>query len=246
MELEDKEYFLDNELNLTGWKNEDEGENIIHYICDEEEIQARFYRKEQQVMNYAMEFWDKLLWRFDSEHKKLSDKILPIHCTHKIVQLYKANVNGTLDYIEGGCLKVYGKQASINIDIDVDDDILDDTLKSTIRHELIHYPLYMLGYKYSDNSLPFWLLCYVFNGNAYAPLSKKDSEKYKLFVRLYKVYKESRDENVHEEGYFIRYMIKQFKSKLDLCEVETEALKHIEEIQWYTQLDLNPALAKFI
>lgn len=55
-----------------------------------------------------------------------------------------------------------------------------ERVKTVIRHELIHFIL-ALQYKCdSDDSAVFWLVCGLFNGEAYLPMSKDSKELFMI------------------------------------------------------------------
>ena len=72
----------------------------------------------------------------------------------------------------------------------------DDAIKATIRHEVIHYLLAIHYQCHNDSSALFWLICDLFDGQAYVPLDPKSDLIYKTarvyLAEVYKLYTESK------------------------------------------------------
>lgn len=152
-------------------------------ILKEIDKQAAFYRKEQKVFQYAMEFWHDLCACGDSF--EMNDTVLPIQCFDELETIIEAVERGSKTRVAGSANSFRNKQAVIRIGINGDNDRLSPSLKRTIRHEIIHYFLWLMDKPHTDNSLEFWCLCYAFDGGAYESLDDADKHKYDLFVQTY-------------------------------------------------------------
>lgn len=154
-------------------------------LIKEIEKQAIYYRKEQKVYKYAVEFWKQLVSYIDIAHFIVHDDILPIHCFWDMEEIVEAVKNGRNTKVTGGMVHYRKNQAVIRIGINCDNDRLNQKLKRTIRHELIHYVLWMMDKSWKDDELDFWCYCYVFDANAYMPLNESDKNKYEIFKKVY-------------------------------------------------------------
>ena len=152
----------------------------------DEKIKNYFIR-EQKVIDYGYEFFEEIcacsLSTADSYF--INREVLPITCYNEMDEIL-ASVDQGINYkVTGGFVRAGRKQAYIRIGIDTGNSILNKVLKRTIRHEIIHYTLWLIDLPWEDDSLPFWCLCHVFDGGAYAELSPEDEEYYELFKEIY-------------------------------------------------------------
>ena len=152
----------------------------------DQEIKNYFIR-EQKILKYAFDFFDEIcacsMCTADSYF--INNAVLPISCNNEMDEILASVERGINYKVVGGFVKAGRKQAYIRIGIDTGNSILNKTLKRTIRHEIIHYTLWLIDLPWEDDSLPFWCLCHVFDGGAYAELSPEDEEYYELFKEIY-------------------------------------------------------------
>lgn len=121
---------------------------------------------------YANRFWDELNSTFG--HKKGIFDYLPIVFTEPPI------ANGT-KYIQGvTSIHVNEKKSTYSCFpiVFIRPDSTDEQLCQTIRHETIHYFLALNYYNHRDNSALFALVCGLFDGGAYEPLSNRGQVVY--------------------------------------------------------------------
>lgn len=152
-------------------------------LINEVEKQATFYRKQQKVYKYAMQFWQYLC--ACGNQFEMNDKVLPIQCFNEMETILEAVEQGKINKAAGVINSFKNKQAVIRIGINGDSDRLSASLKRTIRHEIIHYFLWLMDMPHADDDLEFWCLCYAFDGGAYEPLDEDDIEMYQTFKKSY-------------------------------------------------------------
>ena len=154
-------------------------------LIEDVEKQANFYRKEQKVHEYAMEFWEEIVPYIDIAQLYIKDKILPLYCFWSMEEIVEAVESGSKTARTGSLVYYKERQAVIRIGIDCDDDCLTEKLKKTIRHELTHYLLWLGEMGHEDNDLDFWCYCHVFKARAYSKLTDENKVKYELFKKVY-------------------------------------------------------------
>lgn len=62
----------------------------------------------------------------------------------------------------------------------------EDEIQQTIRHEAIHYFLGLQYRCHDDNSALFWIVCDLFDGGAYMPLSGKSDDIFEIAIPFFK------------------------------------------------------------
>lgn len=156
--------------------------DTIDWVQTAEE-QACFYRMERAAERYAKKFFCLLSGR-DIEKYETN---LPIVFKSNLEIIY-TGLHGA-GYIQGQFYKstFTDKQSAIYIVLPVRSKMsyLHKSLKSTIRHELIHYYLFLHDLPYKDNEGLFWAYNYIFDAEAYDPMSESDSVKYNRFIEIY-------------------------------------------------------------
>ena len=91
-------------------------------LIKEPEKQANFYRKQQKVYEYAMEFWKEIVPYVDPAHFYVHDDILPLYCFWIMEEVIYAVEMGSNIKRNGGLEYFKQKQAVIRIGIDCEDD----------------------------------------------------------------------------------------------------------------------------
>lgn len=152
-------------------------------LIKEPEKQANYYRKQQKVYEYAMEFWKEIV--ACGNRMEVNDDVLPIQCFNEMETIVEAVEHSDKIRVTGIVNSFKNKQSVIRIGINGDNDRLSVSLKRTIRHEVMHYFLWLMDMPWDDDSLEFWCLCHAFDGGAYKTLNDTDKHKYDLFVQVY-------------------------------------------------------------
>ena len=187
-----------------------------------EKEMCNYFIREQKVIDYAWEFFKEICaCSFSTPDSYfVNNEVLPISCFNEMEEILSSVEQGINYKIVGGFVKAGKKQAYIRIGIDTDNNILNKTLKRTIRHEIIHYVLWLIDLSWEDDSLPFWCLCYVFDGGAYEMLSPEDEEYFKLFKEIHDNHVKGLQWNIYHllVGVMINYLhdtpIDKFEEKI--------------------------------
>lgn len=144
-------------------------------IADMQE-QACFYKMERNVTRYAKKFFH-LLCGDDLTNEDILPLVFRDRCEavfHNDCHMGQIKVS-----------KFYPKQAEISIVLPrrTKHAYLHKSFKRTIRHELIHYYLWIKDVPWEDNTALFWAYCYIFDAEAYKPLSDEEQAKYDKFLK---------------------------------------------------------------
>lgn len=161
-------------------------------FMDERELK-NFYIKQTKATKYALDFFERLIRERD-QRSKIVSSILPITYYNEIEELVNTVKNDMETMNFGGFIHSEGKQALIRIGIGCDSDRLTAKIKRIIRHEVIHYFLFLLDLPCSDDDLMFWCYCYIYDGDAYKPLTEDNHAVYDLFVKYYKEFTDCKNQ----------------------------------------------------
>jgi hypothetical protein len=149
---------------------------------------------ELQYRDYAKAFWNELttaLWPDSGSLKYLP--IVIVNSTHikngdKVYGVTHTHINTATN------IGMIYPKISI-IDVHATEDV-----KSAIRHEAIHYLLGILFKNGDDSSALFWLICDVFNGNAYSPMDSSNQIVFDIakpyFKQIYDMHRSTKNERV--------------------------------------------------
>lgn len=195
-------------------------------LIKEPEKQANYYKKQQKVYEYAMEFWQGLC--ACGNQLEMNDKLLPIQCFNELETIVEAVERGDKTKVAGVVNSFSNKQAVIRIGINGDNDRLSASLKRMVRHEVIHYFLWLLDMPHDDDSLEFWCLCYAFDGGAYQELSGADKKRYDLFIKVFDGCIAPLPDNIKK--IIISSAISQI-GKVDIAEYENNIKVDIEKLR---------------
>lgn len=141
-------------------------------IEDTKNRKAEFGNKYRQYLKYASEFMEKVKEKYVLLFEGVSTEIVPIvfhdNCSYD-GKVPNFSLMGSLNIIE--C----SKQNMINIYYCMEDE---ERTKQSIRHELLHYMLYLAGYKYEDDTAIFHYLCDEYDTHAYKEMPEKEKKLY--------------------------------------------------------------------
>lgn len=144
-------------------------------IEDTKERRAEFGNKYRQYLKYASQFMKKVKEKYIVLFEGVSTEIIPIvfhdDCSYE---------GENPDFSRMGSLNVINdsRQNMINIYFCIEDE---EQTKQSIRHELLHYMLYLAGYKYEDDTAIFHYLCDEYDAHAYKEMPEEEN---KLYIRL--------------------------------------------------------------
>ena len=136
---------------------------------------AEFGNKYRQYLKYASQFMEKVKDKYVVLFEGISTEIVPI-VLHDDCFYEGKNP----DFSRMGSLNVINdnKQNMINIYYCMEDE---ERTKQSIRHELLHYMLYLAGYKYEDDTAIFHYLCDEYDAYAYKEMPEEENQ---LYIRL--------------------------------------------------------------
>lgn len=149
--------------------------NLKLKIENTKDRKAEFGNKYRQYLKYASEFMEKVKEKYVLLFEGVSTEIIPIvfhdDCFYE---------GKNPDFSRMGSLNVINdsKQNMVNIYYCMEDE---ERTKQSIRHELLHYMLYLAGYKYEDDTAIFHYLCDEYNAHAYKEMPKEENQ---LYIRL--------------------------------------------------------------
>lgn len=202
-----KEYVkVDLSIFVPWWASDEDGGTI--YINFNQKAEKKQYRNTIRYVNYR-----KQLIELMYEMKQRVDKMKNAYAEYaeKIIELRKygenfllevqkdypvfgdiqtdlpivfddfdKDENGQYRYDTGGNFCVNDIQLIIHV-YDCWRELED--LKTTVRHEILHYLLFRIGVKYSDDDAIFHYLCGIYDAHAYKEMGEEDQGLYDKLVR---------------------------------------------------------------
>ncbi len=135
---------------------------------------------EIKYRDYASDFWKQLtnaLWR-----EQKSFEYLPIVFGYDTDKGVDKSTNGVTHFHTNTRTGI----SSIYPVVYLRDGRTEDEIKQTIRHEAIHYFLGLQYRCHNDNSALFWIVCDLFEGGAYLPLSEVAYDIFKTSLPFFK------------------------------------------------------------
>lgn len=157
-----------------------------------QEEQANFYKMEKLAMEYAKAFYRNI--SISEIVLDYTDYILPIVFTSRYAAIEEAGDSKIFHQGQLSIDPMNNKRFCVRIALPIrhgKNIYLSKDLKRSIRHELIHYFLFIHDLPSDDNTALFWAYCYLFDADAYMPLSGEESAKYEKFLDALE--KEDRD-----------------------------------------------------
>lgn len=142
-------------------------------IEDTKDRRAEFGDKYHQYLKYARQFMDKVKEKYIVLFEGISTEIIPIVCHDDCSYDGKVpnfSLMGNFNTIEDS------KQNMMNIYCCIDNE---EQTRQSIRHEMLHYMLYIAGYKYEDDTAIFHHLCDEYDAHAYKEMPEEEEKLYK-------------------------------------------------------------------
>ena len=140
---------------------------LVENIKDQK---AEFGRKYSQYLKYASQFMEKVKEKYIVLFGAISTEIVPIvfhdDCSYN-GKVPNFSLLGSLSIIEDS------KQNVMNVYCCMDNE---EQTKQSIRHEVLHYMLYIAGYKYEDDTAIFHYLCDEYDAYAYEEMPKEEKK----------------------------------------------------------------------
>lgn len=145
---------------------------------------------------------------------------------------------GTTDYTKMGNLCVYGKQNVINIYCCMENE---EETKRSIRHELIHYFIYISGFKYGDDTAIFHYFCNKYDANAYKEMKEDEQKLYdKLMLAIPVMEKKYKELGISEENFktnciAVLFAVGSDKENVSNAELYDNGMGLIELMEWLSK-----------
>ena len=129
---------------------------------------------------YAKAFWAQITDALGSNQGAF--EYLPIVFDCNVDICADQSKNGVTHYYTNGRTGV----SSIYPVVYLRDGRTEEEIKQTIRHEVIHYFLGLQYRCHEDDSALFWIVCNLFDGGAYKPISEKSCGIFETAIPYFK------------------------------------------------------------
>jgi len=155
------------------------------FLLTTEQEQRNYYLKEQKVLEFADEFWQKISGDLTSFFD-VSRNILPIRCFNEFEEIYKSVMNEENRYTDYAFECGKNKQAVIRIGINGDSNKLTPSLKRNIQYGLIHYLLWLKDLPAEFNKAEFRVIAAIYDIPTKPKMDEEEQKKFDEFISFYK------------------------------------------------------------